>query len=198
MKISVFLISVWLVCMSPSNGFSTSQEVEDLKNQVRILQKKVDMLEQRDFVETSVIPSQHQPSHHNIRSPLYDIFQLQQYMSQKLEESLQSPNITSDFMKGMPYDHADYKIQDMGKKYVIEIDITDFDQDTINVDSTDDTIVFSGEKTKSETQKSDAVFFQSQSFSSFTKTISAPLDADMSKIKFETTNNHFLITLPKK
>ncbi|MFH1479465.1 MAG: trypsin-like peptidase domain-containing protein [Candidatus Omnitrophota bacterium] len=91
-----------------------------------------------------------------------------------------------------------FDIEDNKDSYLIKLDVTGMDKDKIDIEINENSITVSSKREEIKQSKSKDSLFQSQSQSSFLRTIPLPKDADTKSIQTNIDRNMLVIKILKK
>ena len=196
---------VLLACLMAVSGISffsitsfAQEDIAQLKQQIEVLQKRVDELESKE---------QQEPVHvdpffkrgQGAWDPFYEIERMQEEMNRMFQNSYNRGGGLGRgmFSNDMSYDH-DFDIKENADGYEIRFDMKGLDKEKVDIQINEHSITVKGESSRQETEESENKYFSTQSFGSFMKTIPLPVDADTTKLKTEKEGESLVIKLPKK
>ena len=175
-------------------GFDVAaqSETEDLKDQIKALQMRIEQLENQ----------QRRPSQRIV--PDYrDAFDQLDRIEREMNELFSNPSFfdRSDYLSTLrenKFLNQDFELKENKNAYFLELDIKGLNKEKIKVDVNNYSITLSGEYSTMSEEASYQSFFKQESFGSFTKTIPLPSDADITKMETKMGNDLLIISLPKK
>lgn len=172
--------------------------VEELKSQIRALQKRVDELEARQQMPQRQDDSWDPFNRQGGWDPFDEIERIQEEMNRMFQSSLQrqGPGHQGVFSNSMMF-NTDLDVVEKGKAYEIRFDMAGLNQEKVDIEVNEHSITIKGEHSREERQEGDDRFFRSQSYGTFMKTIPLPVDADPGKMKTEKEGDTLVITIPK-
>jgi HSP20 family molecular chaperone IbpA len=147
-----------------------ADDTAQLKEQIRVLQDKVNQLESED--------------------PFVQMVQMREAMDRNMGQAMMD--------SGMSFTpRTDMKQAD--KEYIITMDIPGMDKDKINVETKQGMLIISGER-QSETQdnKNNQYYRQERSFGSFTQAVPLPEDAKADHIEASYKNGVLTVTVARE
>lgn len=190
----VSLLVSSLLLMTPTSY--AEQTVEDLKQQVEMLKKRVGELESRQ--QPAAVPAYYYPQRQTW-DPFDEIRRMQEEMNRMMQSSFTTRGWTNGgvFSNDLSFDY-DFDLEEKKDQYEVHFDMSKLDQDKVQVDINDNAITIKGEYSNSNEEESQDRFVSARSYGSFMKTIPIPDDADTSKVKTEKKEKELVIILPKK
>jgi len=84
------------------------------------------------------------------------------------------------------------------KDYTITVEVPGVDENKVNVEIVDDTLVISGEKKQEKEEKGKDYHRMERSYGSFRRILSLPGDADQQAVKASFNNGVLTLTMPRK
>ncbi|MBU1086805.1 MAG: Hsp20/alpha crystallin family protein [Candidatus Omnitrophica bacterium] len=185
-----------------NQSFAGEDNAGELKQQIEALQKRIDVLESEKQNPTMRYPHSSgwgQKSNQRAWDPLEEMLQMQQEMNRMFKNSFNWGGLSSKgmFSSDVFYDDA-FGLKDEKDKYVIEFDMSGFNQSKINIQINERTLTVKGERSEGQSKDQKNKYFSSQSYASFMRSLVLPEDADTTKMKSENKGDKLIITLPKK
>jgi HSP20 family protein len=186
-------------------GFvSSAQEdnVEDLKKQIEVLQKRVGELEAgqaktaqkeedgpRDFLRRG-------PGRWD---PFTEILRMQEEMDRMFQDSFiwGGPASKGMFRSNMYYDDT-FAMKEEKEQYIIEFDMAGMNEGKIDIQVNQQSLTVRGEHRGEQQDEGPNSSFRSKSYATFMKTIPVPPDGDTARMTTENKGDKLIITLPKK
>ena len=93
---------------------------------------------------------------------------------------------------------GDFEIQDKGVGYEVKIDIAGLDKETLNVEIDQQIMTVSGQSSSETEEKSSDAYVSLKSYSSFSRTVPLPEDADPAKVSSEMIGETLVVRIQKK
>jgi HSP20 family protein len=93
---------------------------------------------------------------------------------------------------------GDFEIQDKGVGYEVKIDIAGLDKETLNVEIDQQRMVLSGQNSSETEERSPGSYVSVKSYSSFSRTVPLPEDADPAKVSSEMIGETLVVRIQKK
>lgn len=93
---------------------------------------------------------------------------------------------------------GDLEIQDKGVGYEVKIDIAGLDKETLNVEIDQQIMTISGQSSSETEEKSPDTYVSVKSYSSFSRTVPLPEDADPAKVSSEMIGETLVVRIQKK
>ena len=201
--VTTFVLGVCLV----TGSASAQENVTELKDQIKALQKRVEELEAKQVQNN--LPQRNIPFHNQSNyprrggwDPFEEMGRMQQEMNRMFQNSFSRSRGTNSGLNGMfnsnMFYNGDFDIQETKEGYVIKFDMNGLDKDKLNIDVNEHSITISGEKSSQIEKSNPNGFYSSQSFGTFLKTVPLPIDADTAKMETKKENNTLIIRMPKK
>ncbi|MBI3601296.1 MAG: Hsp20/alpha crystallin family protein [Candidatus Omnitrophica bacterium] len=165
--VSIFTVGIILL----THASSIANETQDLKNQVKTLQQKVDELEKQNV--------------YNQWDPWAQMRMMENQMGQLMKENVINFYPRED-MKQTP------------NEYIVSMDIPGMQKDDINVEVKGGMLIVSGDRSsKVKEQKPNQFFRQERSFGYFLRTIALPDDARTDHIDARYDNGVLTVKIPR-
>ena len=170
-----------------------ADDTAQLKNQVQALQERVDQLEAQLADKQQAMP-QAGPSGNGYVDQWADPFTQMMLMRQQMERNMRQAQAFADIGTFNP--RMDMK--QMGKQYLITMDLPGMDKDKINVEVKKGMLIISGER-HSETgdNKNNQYYRQERSFGSFLQAIPLPEDAQTDQVEASYKNGVLTVTVAR-
>lgn len=197
----LFLAVLILAVIIPSRIFAETNDeptVEELKKQIELLQKRVNELEAAQSKPQRATARPSPDAYTQDWDPFEEINRMQEEMDVMFRGAFSRPESQRGvFNNAMSFDY-DMDMRETDEGYEVHFDMTDLDQEKVDVQINKNSITVKGEQSRQETQKGPDNFINSQSFGSFMKTIPLPVDADTTKAQTIKEGDNLVIKLPKK
>lgn len=177
-----------------------TENIDELKQQIKALQKRVEELESKQQVQEQDDPwGFFGTPQDDFWDPFEEMRRMQGQMDRMFQNSFQSRGQSKGgmFSSNMSFDY-DFDMQETEDGYIITFDMTGLDQDKVDIDINQHSITVKGEHSRKDTEENPNSYFSSSSYGSFMKTIPLPVDADTSKLQTEKEGDNLVIRLPKK
>lgn len=173
-----FFLNIFICSPSASSG----EDIQALKQQVEILNKKVAELE----AEKS-------------RDPFAEMDRLQEQMNQMLQEPFESRfGQNQPVMPRQEFYDPDFNLEETPDGYLVKFNTAGLDNRKIDIQVNENSLTLSGESSSETEENSPAAVLRSRSYGKFLKTIPLPVDADTQKLKTEQKGDILEIQIPKK
>ncbi len=196
----ICLIAVGSMFFYSIPSFAT-EDVLELKNRIKALQKRVEELEtEQKEKKLFFSPINRSQKGFGFRwNPFDEMDRMQEKMNRIFQNSFSMGGLGQRGMlsNSMSYDY-DFDIKESKDEYEIRFDIKGFAKDKIDLEINKHSITVKGEHSSQDTEENQNSYFSSQSFGSFMKTIPLPVDADTTKVKTEKEGDALVIRLPKR
>ena len=185
--------------MIPS--FAGDDTVQELKQQIKQLQQKVDKLEAQNQ-QAKPSTGKSAPTLRR-RSAVWDPFEEMARMQAEMNNLFQDsflwggPAGKGMFRSNVSYDEA-FNIKEDPTKYVVEFDMTGLDKGKVDIEINKNTLTVKAEESQDQTNKDNDTYFKSRSYTSFMRSIPVPANADTTKMQSKMKGDKLIITLPKK
>ncbi|MBU1044031.1 MAG: Hsp20/alpha crystallin family protein [Candidatus Omnitrophica bacterium] len=193
---AIFLSNALMPC------FAGDDNIADLKHQIELLQKRIEGLESAQ--QDVKVPAASNPvllgqSAQGSWDPLEEMMQMQQAMSRMFKNSFNWGGLSSKgmFSSDVFYDDA-FGLKEDKDKYVIEFDMSGFNQSKVNIQINERTLTVKGERSEAQSKDQKNKYLSSESYASFMRSLLLPEDVDTAKMKSENKGDKLIITLPKK
>jgi HSP20 family protein len=172
---------------------SFGSETDDLKNQVKALQQKVDELEKQLGNQSPVSVGQQQPARaaqYRVIDPMMmDPFMQMQMMERQMQDLMKENAI--DF-------NPREDIKQLPDAYVISMDIPGMEKDNINVEVKNGMLIVSGDRTgEVKEEKPNKLYRQERSFGHFYRSIALPEDAKPDTIDAQYKNGVLTVKIQR-
>ncbi len=211
-KILIPLITTFILGVSLVTFPVFAQEnTDDLKDQIKALQKRVEELEstQSKNLQQNSQFQQRIPHQNRFNRPLgggWDPFEemgrMQEEMNRMFQNSFSRSGSFGSGKKGMfknnMFYDGDFNIQETKEGYTIKFDMSGLDKDRLDIEVNEHSITISGERSSQSEKSNQNGLYSSRSFGSFLKTVPLPVDADTEKMETKKKGNMLVIRMPKK
>lgn len=193
------LASGFMVLATATNSPAEGEDVEELKQQIQALQKRVDELESAQNQQQMQSPQGMYRSQPRKWDPFEEMARMQAEMNRMFRNSFAfgGDNSKGMFRSDMFYDDS-LDMKEEPDKYIIEFDMTGLDQGKVDIQVNEHAITVKGEGMHEQREETDNRIFRSNNYSSFMKSIPVPDDADTAKMQTKQEKNKLIIILPKK
>jgi len=183
-------------------SFAQGDNVNELKQQIAALQKRVAELEAAQAKAALNSPAEPDPmlrSGPGTGDPFEEMARMQAEMNRMFQSSFNwgGPFSKGMFRSNMYYDDK-FNIKEEKDKYVVELDMMGLNQGKMDIHVDQHSLTVKGEREEDKKEEGQNKYFSAKSYSSFIKTIPLPADADTTKMKSENNGEKLIITLPKK
>ena len=194
---SIMLYTAFFLFGNDMPSFGQEDNIDDLKNQIRKLQQRVEELEAEK--KHDLQPHFMFNGRKKDWNPVEELNRMQAEMDRMVEESFNwRGNINSGLFASSLFYDKNFRFKDENDKYILEFDITGLNQDKIEINVDGQHITLKCESGAENTQQDKNSNYYSKSYSTFYKSFPLPEDADTLSMKTEKKDDKLLINLPKK
>lgn len=192
-KIGLVQIVLGVVLVVGLGSRAWGDDTAQLKDQVKVLQERIDQLEAQltnkpQVVGPAMMPAMMTPGYDQWNDPFRQMMLMREQMDRNMHQAFAQ---TGEFSPRMDMKQTD-------KEYLVTMDIPGMDRNKINIESKGDMLVISGER-QSETQdkKYDQYYRQERSFGTFMQSIPLPEDARTDQIDAKYKNGVLTVTVAR-
>lgn len=171
---------------------------EELKQQIESLNKRVTELEEELKNKPDSLRDSFNERFRRDGNPFLEFDRIQEEMNRTFQNSFGRFGDTRGMFSGNMSIDSELDLKETENGYEIRFDMTGLDKEKVDIEINEHSITVKGKYSKQDTEESQNIYFSSQSFGSFMKTIPLPVDADTTKVKTEKEGDTLVIRLPKK
>ncbi|HBR15094.1 MAG TPA: hypothetical protein DD723_06085 [Candidatus Omnitrophica bacterium] len=198
--VCIFVCSCFLLGISLFNPSVFAQEdIQSLKRQVEILNKKVAELEAEKSRKSLAPPNNLQGFEENSWDPFAEMDRLQEQMNQMFQDPFGAQlHRDQSMIQHHEFQEPDFNLEETDVGYLIKFNTAGLDRKKIDIQINENSLTLSGESSRETEESNPQAVMRSRSFGKFLKTIPLPVDADIQKLKTEQKGEVLEITIPKK
>jgi HSP20 family protein len=189
----IMLASVAAACLLVPSGYA--DEKNDLKEQVKALQQKVNDLEKQlaaqpsqgniQVGQTQADPSSARRYHHYYFDPFAQMEMMERQMAQMMNDTMVDFNPRED-------------IKETPDAYIVSMDIPGMDKDKINVEVKNNMLIVSGERNSETKEEQPNQFYRQQrAFGHFYRSMPLPQDAKADNIDAQYKDGVLTVKVPR-
>jgi len=192
-KIGLVQIVLGVVLVVGLGSRAWGDDTAQLKDQVKVLQERIDQLEAQltnkpQVVGPAMMPAMMTPGYDQWNDPFRQMMLMREQMDRNMHQAFAQ---TGEFSPRMDMKQTD-------KEYLVTMDIPGMDRNKINIESKGDMLVISGER-QSETKDSNNQYYQQErSFGSFMQAIPLPEDARRDQIEAKYENGVLIVRITRQ
>ena len=217
-KSMVYPVLLSLILLAGSA--QAKDEVQELKDQIKVLQKRIEELEAQNQSQNQSQNQNLNQNQNNIQAQnqdskdfwdrdwqsdrffgandAFDEFErMQQEMNRIFNNSFHRMNNMSQDLDERLMGENNFEIKEDDQGYVIELDTSHLNKDQIDIKVNPHSITLSGQYSEKKEENNPQGFVHSAKFGSFTRTIPLPIDADVDKMVTEMNDDKIIIKIPK-
>lgn len=193
MKPKILLLTGVFILVS-SLPLKAQEDPNELKEQIKALQKRVEELESQQ----RVAPTNRSPFGQGDWNPFAEMERMQREMDRLFADAYNDQTAPSGMFSSNMVFNQELNLKETDKGYEITFDMVGLNKDKIDLQINKNSITVSGQYQEEHKEENPNSIIQSSRFGTFLKTIPLPVDADTSKMTTEQKGNELVITLPKK